>query len=116
MFTLLTCAIVIRAEYYSIDGQNNNIDNPLWGSTNRAYQRIYNEWNYLSYVDSSGTMDSSLPNPRKISNVLGTLPKQQSINEKFDPLSGIAWYLNILYLYLPSYDRNTLIKYMYTII
>ena len=82
---------LILCEYYSFDGTDNNLEHPAWGSADRPFQRIHGESDYLSYSDGEGQIDDSLPNPRKISNILGQIPITQSKYSNYAPLSGIAW-------------------------
>lgn len=87
----------INGEYYSLDGSGNNLDHPAWGVADQVFQRSNEEIEYLSYADGQGEIDSSLPNPRKISNMLGQVPISQSKYSNYAPLSGIAWYGTKLY-------------------
>ena len=94
VFTLLSCLLVTKAEYYRFDGKNNNLQHPSWGSKQIPYKRLPDEYKYVTYTDETGSIDTSLPSPRKISNSLGQIPMQQSKYSKFAPLSGMAWYLS----------------------
>eukprot|EP01084_Bolivina_argentea_P124504 220615_1 len=89
--TFAIVSTVVYAEYYSLNGSNNNIEHPNWGTINTVYRRLPNEHNKLSYINQSYQINNNLPNPRLISNSLGQLPKRQSKYSKFSPLSGIAW-------------------------
>ena len=83
--------VVCDGDYYSFDGTGNNLDHPLYGTKERPFLRYEGEIDYLSYSDHEGELDTSKPNARKISNILGQLPQSQSKYTDYAPLSGIAW-------------------------
>lgn len=89
--------VVIECDYYSFDGSDNNLEHPAWGSRDRPFQRILGESDYLSYSDGEGEIDDTLPNPRKISNILGQIPITQSKYSNYAPLSGVAWFVHRIF-------------------
>eukprot|EP01083_Nonionella_stella_P027139 74671_1 len=81
----------VHSYSYSLDGSNNNLDHPEWGTPGRLFRRLPNEYKKLTYSDGHHQMNTHLPNARILSNSIGQTPKSQSKFGKYAPLSGIAW-------------------------
>lgn len=84
--TFLVCMSGMQAqEVRTIDGSENNIANPIWGSHGAQIERDTEN----SYLDGSGIIDvESKPNERRVSNVI--FDQDVLIND-FDNHSDYVW-------------------------
>jgi len=83
------CALVC-GEYRSLNGSNNNLNHPLWGSIRQPFLRRNNQFFYEDgiSVPRGGdplTGNVTLPNERHISNVIFNLPGSP------DPIATSDW-------------------------
>ncbi|ETO34440.1 peroxidase [Reticulomyxa filosa] len=91
---LLFCVWVVKSEYYSFGGSNNNIENPTWGSVGVPAYRFARELSeFNTYGDNSTSLDTTKPNPRVISNTLGQFTKRRHPNSPLKVLtaSSLQW-------------------------
>ena len=72
-------------EFASIDGTNNNLENPDWGSVDQALER----WVDPEYIDgSSAPAGADWASPREISNIVNATPGDIA---NADGLSDLTW-------------------------
>lgn len=64
----------------SIDGSNNNLNNPNWGKSYTPVKRITPP----RYQDGVGEMLYNLPNPRFLSQLIGKLPGNTVVPNKLN--------------------------------